>query len=100
MIRPPHGLSGTSEAPITIRALNDGKVLINGQGSKDPVRLYENDWFVILGNRRLLATGMRISSACGSSSRVSSHNAIRRVAAWDAGDNNTEIFGAHNDSSK
>ncbi len=98
MIRPPKGLSGTSEAPITIRALNDGKVLINGQGSKDPVRLYENDWFVIEG----------INACCGRNADQSgvvylsgsSYNVIRRVAAWDAGDNNTEIFGAHRDSNE
>ena len=29
----------------------------------------------------------------------SSYNVIRRVVAWDAGDNNTEIFGAHVDFS-
>ena len=33
MINPPQNLSGTASAPITVRALNDGKVTINGQGS-------------------------------------------------------------------
>src|SRR5262245_47422996 len=32
MINPPQNLSGTASAPITVRALNDGKVTINGQG--------------------------------------------------------------------
>ena len=36
MILPPQGLNGASGLPITIRALNDGKVLINGQGVQTP----------------------------------------------------------------
>src|SRR5262245_48774947 len=50
MITPPQQLSGASGSPITIRALNDGKVLINGQGADiAPVRFNYNDWFVVEG---------------------------------------------------
>ena len=49
MIFPPENLSGSLDAPITVRALNDGKVLINGEGSGVPIRLYHNSWFVIEG---------------------------------------------------
>jgi hypothetical protein len=89
MINPPQNLSGTASSPITIRALNDGKVTINGQGSLPPVVLYHNDYFVLEG-----------FNASNSYNTVvvltySNHNILRRVAAWDAADNNTDIFGIH-----
>ncbi len=87
-ILPPKGLNGASGLPITIRALNDGKVLISG-GGWAPVHLDYNDWFVIEG----------INACCAGQTVVElSHahnNVIRRVAAWDAADNNSEIFGVH-----
>ncbi len=89
MIVPPAGLNGASGLPITVRALNDGKVLITGQGTRRPVWLSRDDWWVIEG----------INACCSSDSVVylsySNNNVIRRVAAWDAADNNTEIFGTH-----
>src|SRR5262245_13146432 len=44
MINPPQNLRGLSGSPITIRALNDGKVLLDGQKGSVPVGLYYNDW--------------------------------------------------------
>jgi hypothetical protein len=89
MIVPPWGLNGASGLPITIRALNDGKVLITGQGSRNPVWLDYNDWFLIEG----------INACCAESTVLGiehgNHNVIRRVAAWDAADGNTNIFGVH-----
>jgi hypothetical protein len=91
-ILPPTGLNGASGLPITIRAVNDGKVLISGGGSA-PVHLDYNDWFVVEG----------INACCAGQTVVElSHahnNVIRRVAAWDAADNNSEIFGVHSNSS-
>ena len=93
MILPPQGLSGAAGIPITIRALNDGKVLINGQGIQRPVLLLYNDWFVIEG----------INACCSTDDVVglsrSNNNIIRRVAAWDAADANTNVFSAHLSSS-
>jgi len=90
MINPPDNMSGTSSAPITVRALNDGKVRINGQGSLYPVQLFNNNYFVIEGINasNSVATVVSISR--------SHHNIIRRVAAWDAADGNHSIFGIHN----
>jgi hypothetical protein len=89
MIVPPQGLNGASGIPITIRAFNDGKVLINGQGSQQPVVLSNNDWFDIEG----------INACCSSNSVVSlshsNNNVVRRVTGWDAADNNEVIFGVH-----
>ena len=90
MINPPQNLAGTASAPITIKALNDGKVTIDGTGATIPVRLYYNNYFVIEG------INARNSSASVVDLSRSSNNIIRRVAAWDAADNNTNIFGIHN----
>jgi hypothetical protein len=93
MIDPPDNLKGTPSSPITIRALNDGKVFINGQYKFVPVMLYLNDWFVVEGINACcsLNTVVLISSA--------NNNIVRRVVAWDAADGNTSIFGVHYSSS-
>ena len=89
MIDPPPGLNGSPGRPITIRALHDGKVFIDAQGKRLPVHLQRNDWFVIDG----------LNACCASGTVVgldrSSHNVIRRIAAWDSADGNYEIFGVH-----
>ncbi len=90
MIDPPQGLHGTSAAPITIKALNDGKVLIDGQSARTPIELVASDWFVIEGiNAR---NGVNDRDLSGSVVRILSNNAIvRRVVVWDAGDTNAPI---------
>ena len=93
MINPPGNLNGTASQPITIRALNDGKATIDGQGINYPVKLRNNDYFVLEGfNAHHSKEGVVELSR-------SNHNIIRRVAAWDAGDGNTNIFGIHSSSS-
>ncbi|HZD40804.1 MAG TPA: hypothetical protein VE131_08795, partial [Terriglobales bacterium] len=89
MINPPKYLSGTASAPITIRAVNDGKVLIDGQATYIPARLAYNDYFILEGfnARNSAETVVTLSH--------SNHNIVRRVAAWDAADNNNSIFGIH-----
>ncbi len=54
MILPPKGLNGASGLPITIRALNDGKVLINGKGGLPPVQLSLQRLVRHRGHQRLL----------------------------------------------
>ena len=89
MINPPKGLSGTEAAPITIRAMNDGRVTMNGESKHNPIRLYHNDWFVVegLNAHNSKSTVVEVSG--------SNHCIIRRVCAWDAADGNTNIFAAH-----
>jgi hypothetical protein len=89
MINPPANLSGTASAPITVRALNDGKVHIHGQGTYAPIRLSYNNYFVIEGMNasNSVATVVSITN--------SNYNIVRRVAAWDAADGNHSIFGVH-----
>ena len=89
-IAPPAGLSGTQANPITIKALNDGQVRLNGQGGRIPVRLYNNDWFVIEGINACCSSRSVFNMGTGSD-----NNVIRRAIGWDAADANTEIFGSH-----
>ena len=89
MILPPPYVRGAAGFPITVRALHDGKVLIDGRASQRPVRLDRDDWFVIEG----------IDACCSSASVVelvhSGNNVVRRVVGWDAKDANEGIFSAH-----
>jgi hypothetical protein len=89
MINPPQNRSGTASARITVRAVNDGKVWINGQGSGIPVRLSYNNYFVIEG----INASNSVASVVTLSN--SNNNIVRRVAAWDAADGNYSIFGIH-----
>ncbi|MEX0804355.1 MAG: hypothetical protein WD688_13710 [Candidatus Binatia bacterium] len=89
MIRPPQHLRGTASARITIKALNDGKVTLNGQYINEPVKLYNNDYFVLEGFN---AHSSKVSIV---NMYAAHNNIVRRVAGWDAADNNTNIFGLH-----
>jgi hypothetical protein len=90
-ISPPNGKSGTASAPITIMALNDGAVRIDGQNSKYPVLLRGNSYLVIQGINANNSSGTVIAISSGAT-----NNVIRRVVAWDARDENYEVFGIHN----
>ena len=88
MITPPSGLSGTALAPITIRALNDGKVRINGQGIYVPIQLSNNDWFIVEGFNASDSAGVVVNITNGSD-----HNIVRRVCAWNANpDTNVNVW--------
>jgi len=89
MIKPPSLLNGTSSAPITVKALNDGMVTLDGQGANRTVHLIENDYFVLEG------FNAHNSSMSVVTFYKSDHNVIRRVVAWDAPNLNVVIFGSH-----
>jgi hypothetical protein len=78
MIIPSAGMSGTSNQPITIRALNDGAVTIDGQFAHYPLHLSGNNWWVFEGfnAHSSVEEVVRI--------RSSSNNIFRRMVAWDA----------------
>ncbi len=101
MIRPPPGLSGSKGSPITIRALRDGAVLIDGgarRGSKirSPVRLKNNDYFVLEGfnaangNTNVIGIGGSWDNAYINTGLGPAHRkpikgvVLRRIIAWDA----------------
>ncbi|MBK8173034.1 MAG: hypothetical protein IPK60_22250 [Sandaracinaceae bacterium] len=95
MIAPPENLSGSDGQPITIRALNDGRVDIDGEGARHPISLEGVDWWVVEGVNAHSAGGAGINHTVVSVSH-SSHCALRRIVAWDATDGNSNIFGVHN----
>jgi len=81
----PVNLSGTASLPITIRALNDGLVTIDGQFTRRPVNLggirnsvpHSNDYWVLEGFNAKQGTREVIQFY------RSAGNIIRRVVAWD-----------------
>ena len=81
MIRPPAGLSGTSTAPITVRALNDGQALLDAQFARIPVVLSNdgagNNWWVLEGFNARNSNWTVIILA-------GRNNTLRRIVAWDA----------------
>jgi len=89
MIKPPVGVSGVEGSPITVRSLYDGGPLIAGGAVRSPILLNGNDWMVLEGMDACCSIGTVVGLY------NSSHNAIRRVAAWDAADGNYNIFGVH-----
>jgi hypothetical protein len=73
--------NGESGSPITIRALNDGKVLLDGQYVRRPIWLRGNTYIDVEG----------INACCSSAAVIAlsanaRHNSFRRVGAWDAFD--------------
>jgi hypothetical protein len=78
MINPPVGLSGSTGNPITIRALNDGKVRLNGEFSRRPVWLANKTYFVIEGINA--HSGSDYVYRVGDNAH---HNILRRVVGWD-----------------
>ena len=67
---------GTAVAPITVRAVNDGKAIIDGQGVRKTVDL-QRDWWVI--------EGVVARNGTDNVFRVDgNHNVLRRVSAYDA----------------
>jgi hypothetical protein len=85
MIQPPPGLSGRADQPITIRCANEGRVILDGQFRHQPVRLKDNDWFVLEGFNACRSGGDVISIQAD-------HCTVRRVCAWDAGPANHMVF--------
>ena len=91
MIQAPSTVAGTAEAPITIRALNEGQVLLDGQDSRRPVDLQ---------GRYGVLEGVNVTR--GDNTNVAlrgEHWTVRRVVSWDVGaggDSNFRPEGKYN----
>jgi hypothetical protein len=91
MIQAPTTLAGTAEQPITIRALTDGLVLIDGEDGRRPADL-QGRFGVLEGVN--LTRGDNINLALRGSDW-----AVRRIVTWDvgaAGDGQITISGYRN----
>ncbi|MBN1672475.1 MAG: hypothetical protein JXR37_15650 [Kiritimatiellae bacterium] len=104
MIVPPKGLSGEPGRPIAVKALHDGKVLIDGAHERQPVYLNGTEWFVLEGFNACRAgrpgdlSASVITLTGDAPGKGANHTVIRRVIAWDAKDNyNNNVWG-HNRS--
>ena len=88
MVQPPGGLSGTAALPITVRALTDGAILLDGQHARNPVVLgTTNAWFVLQGlNARNGLTAVY--------EFLGDNNLGQRLIGWNAttGQANSTIF--------
>jgi hypothetical protein len=92
----PNVRNGQPGSPITIKAVNDGQAVIDGQGREIPIRIGENwgpngmvgDWYVLEG---LVARNGGLSAI-----RIEkgNHNVLRRMSAYDASpDDNSATLG-------
>lgn len=78
MIRPRAGNNGTSLNRITIRAHNDGGVLLDGQFALEPVKLVDNSFWTLEGFNAKNGAGGVIQNRDGSNDNI-----FRRIVAWD-----------------
>src|SRR5262249_4611635 len=93
MIIPPAGKSGTSSAPITIRALNDGRVFIDGQFARVPLVIEGQSYWTFQGFDAGNSTGDVISI---NNSGVSSTGlTFQRVCASNTNGVNNMVWGVH-----
>lgn len=91
MIHPPSNLSGSKGAPITVSALNEGEATIDGKFSNTPVKLHENNWFVIEGINVCNAGSVNNGRVLWLN--YSDNAIVRRVIGWDADpEENSYIF--------
>jgi hypothetical protein len=84
MIQPTAGKNGNNLAPITVKALNDGDVFINGQTARRPINLVDNDFWVIEGINVGNSGPLNVISPVIHVQKGSSDNTFRRVCAWNA----------------
>jgi hypothetical protein len=86
VIAPPVGKSGTSTAPITVQALNDGSVFIDGQFERPVFLLQANSWWIFQG----FDAGNSVKSVMEiypSGGVGSNNNVFRRICASNANPN-------------
>ena len=88
MITPPQNLSGTAGNPITILALNDGQVDIDGERTNIPCKLEYNNYFQLEGfnahHSPFQSSVIMIINA--------NNNVFKRVIGWESSDGNVNIW--------
>lgn len=86
MIQPTTGLSGTGSNRITVQALNDGEVWINGEGVRTPILLNQNDYFSLRG------FGFYNSNGPAAYIYLCTQPRLYRMCGWDAASGNFHVF--------
>jgi len=69
---------GTEAEPITVKAVNDGLVNIDGENTWNPIYLEGNDWWVIEGVNAYNSSGTVVLI------KASTNVKVKRVVAWNA----------------
>ena len=87
MLDPADNHNGTSGSRITVSAEIDGCVLFNGQNARIPVRLYNNDYWILEGFNACCSNEIVMKIGTGAD-----NNIIRRVIAWDSANFETSIW--------
>jgi len=86
MIAPTAGMTGTSSARITVKALNDGGALIDGQFARPALKFCQNSFFVIQGvNFKHGGPQVAVFGDCidDNTPPGSDSNIVRRSIFWD-----------------
>lgn len=79
------GTNGLYTAPITIRARNEGSVIVDGEGSARPIFIYNTDWYIVQGFDVCRAPDNMETVAL-----LSRGSVARRVVGWDSGNGNND----------
>ncbi|MCP4837772.1 MAG: hypothetical protein GY894_00210 [Planctomycetes bacterium] len=90
--------SGALGNPITIRAVNDGGVFIDGEDLRRPFRLRWSNYWVLEGFNVANSSAFAVSIGGDISGTRIHHVTVRRVVAWDAlitngSSNNFHVWG-------
>ncbi|MBA4374489.1 MAG: hypothetical protein C0402_16690 [Thermodesulfovibrio sp.] len=80
-------VSGTAVSVITIKAVNDGAVIVDGQGKRDPLKLAGRSYVDVEGIvfKNAVYDLIRVSGG-------SNHINLRRLSAYNAGVGNYHLF--------
>ena len=93
-------LDGTAENRITIKAVNDGAVNLNGEGARRPIDIVDSSYITVEGvNAYNSAYGVVGVRASDEESAYDAYIELKRIVAWDAADEDNRhvfvVFRAH-----
>jgi len=83
------GKNGVSGSPITIKAVNDGEVFVDGQNVRIPCEVGDGSSYVTIEGIRCGNSSGDVFYIHGSGTH---HISVRRVTAFNAANNNNHVF--------
>ena len=92
-----NNLHGSSGSRITIGALNEGSVLIDGQNTRVPVNVYNSSYITVQGvNAKNGFDGdSGIVVTAGNTVASPTYNELKRIVAWDSAPPYGAVFRLH-----